>query len=122
MAGGWPAAVVLGLPVVALVVLLVWVVADAGRSRRLADLIRAARPASAGPQLPAALPKDWELPGLPAETGPGLRPEVLTHTQVEARIRYGLAQEWTQRRIGEFAGRSAATVHKAAKTALGAPS
>lgn len=47
VAGGWPAVVVLGLPVVALVVLLVWVAADAGRSRRLADLIRAARPASA---------------------------------------------------------------------------
>ena len=28
----------------------------------------------AAPRAPAVLPKDWELPGLPAEMKPGLRP------------------------------------------------
>ncbi|MET9915300.1 hypothetical protein ABZZ74_53340 [Streptomyces sp. NPDC006476] len=32
-----------------------------------------------------------------------------------ARIDYGLTQEWTQRRIGEFAGRSATVVNRRKK-------
>ncbi|MFG3158195.1 hypothetical protein ACGF7W_39855, partial [Streptomyces sp. NPDC048219] len=59
------------------------------------------QPAPAGPV------KDWDLPGLPADCAPGRAPELLTDAQVTARIDYGLTQEWTQRRIGEFAGRSA---------------
>ncbi|MFG2716577.1 hypothetical protein ACGFX2_39600 [Streptomyces goshikiensis] len=62
------------------------------------------------PQRPAA--KDWDQPGLPAELRPGVAPALLTEEQSRARIVYGLSQEWTQRRIGEFAGRSATTVNK----------
>ncbi|MEV8334433.1 DUF2637 domain-containing protein [Streptomyces niveus] len=69
----------------------------------------ALRPAVVG------LVRDWELPG---ECVPGRAPELLTDEQSRARIRYGLAQEWTQRRIGEFAGRSATTVNKV-KAAVG---
>lgn len=76
----------------------------------------AARPAK------AALPKDWELPDLPADCAPGRAPELLTDAQSRARIRYGLGRGWTQRRIGEFAGRSATTVNKMAKAALEAGS
>ncbi|MEV8107085.1 hypothetical protein [Streptomyces sp. NPDC088135] len=63
-------------------------------------------------QPPAGPVKDWDLPGLPAEVRPGIDPVMLTDEQSRARIRYGLSQEWTQRRIGEFAGRSATTVNK----------
>ncbi|SEB29568.1 hypothetical protein SAMN04490357_0016 [Streptomyces misionensis] len=56
--------------------------------------------------------RDWDLPGLPAECAPGRRPELLTDSQVTARLRYGYEQGWTQRRIGAFAGRAAGTVHK----------
>lgn len=66
----------------------------------------------ARPQLPAALPKDWELPDLPADCAPGRAPELLTDAQARARMDYGLSRGWTQRRIGEFAGRSATTVNK----------
>lgn len=55
---------------------------------------------------PARPTRDWDLPGLPADCAPGRKPELLTDAQVTARIDYGLTQEWTQRRIGEFAGRS----------------
>lgn len=62
---------------------------------------------------PAAGPvKDWDLPGLPKEAGPGLRPEVLTDAQSLARIRYGHENGWAQRRVAAFAGRSPSTVHK----------
>ncbi len=65
---------------------------------------------------PAAGPvKDWDLPGLPADCAPGRAPELLTDSQVTARIDYGLTQEWTQRRIGEFAGRSATVVNRRKK-------
>ncbi|MFI9630947.1 hypothetical protein, partial [Streptomyces sp. NPDC052042] len=50
--------------------------------------------------------RDWDLPGLPDACAPGRVPEYLTDAQVTARIDYGLTQGWTQRRIGEFAGRS----------------
>ncbi|MDQ0913727.1 hypothetical protein QFZ22_009799 [Streptomyces canus] len=59
--------------------------------------------------------KDWDLPGLPADCAPGRAPELLTDAQVTARIDYGLTQEWTQRRIGEFAGRSATVVNRRKK-------
>ncbi|MFE2562146.1 hypothetical protein ACFXGT_40325, partial [Streptomyces sp. NPDC059352] len=59
------------------------------------------------PAPPAGPVKDWDLPGLPAEVRPGVDPIMLTDPQVNARIDYGLTQGWTQRRIGEFAGRSA---------------
>jgi hypothetical protein len=114
MVGGWPAAVALGIPVVAVLVLLAWVIADGRRSRRLADLIQVFRTpaAPARSQFPAVFPKDWELPDLPADCAPGRAPELLTDTQARARMDYGLSREWTQRRIGEFAGRSATTVNK----------
>ncbi|MFF3558406.1 hypothetical protein ACFYXL_33895 [Streptomyces tsukubensis] len=65
---------------------------------------------------PAAGPvKDWDLPGLPADCAPGRAPELLTDAQVNARIDYGLTQEWTQRRTGEFAGRSATVVNRRKK-------
>ncbi|MFE2945240.1 hypothetical protein ACFXKG_40380 [Streptomyces sp. NPDC059255] len=64
------------------------------------------------PQCPATPPKDWEHDDIPTEAAPGIAPALLTDEQSRARIRYGLAQEWTQRRIGEFAGRSATTVNK----------
>lgn len=69
-------------------------------------------PAPAAPQRPAAPPKDWEREDLPADCAPGIAPALLTDQQSRARIRYGLAEGWTQRRIGEFAGRSATTVNK----------
>lgn len=46
-----------------------------------------------------------DLPGLPADCAPGTGSALLTDAQAHARIRYGLSQGWTQRRIGEFAGR-----------------
>jgi hypothetical protein len=52
---------------------------------------------------------------LPKETGPGLRPEVLTDAQALARIRYGHENGWAQRRVAAFAGRSPSTVHKLMK-------
>lgn len=61
--------------------------------------------------------KDWELPGLPADVRPGVASIMLTDEQSHIRIRYGLDQGWAQRRIGEFAGRSATTVNKVAKGA-----
>jgi hypothetical protein len=59
--------------------------------------------------------KDWDLPGLPADCAPGRAPELLTDAQVNARIDYGLTQEWAQLRIGEFAGRSATVVNRRKK-------
>jgi hypothetical protein len=57
--------------------------------------------------------KDWDMPGLPADCAPGRAPELLTDEQARARIVYGLSRTvWTQRRIGQFAGRSATTVNK----------
>lgn len=41
--GGWPALAVLAAPFAATLVLLAWVLADAGRSRRLTALVKAAR-------------------------------------------------------------------------------
>ncbi|TLQ38599.1 hypothetical protein [Streptomyces marianii] len=67
------------------------------------------------PATPAGPVKDWDLPGLPAEVRPGVDPVMLTDAQVTARIDYGLTQEWTQRRIGEFAGRSATVVNRRKK-------
>ncbi|MFJ5646406.1 hypothetical protein [Streptomyces sp. NPDC093223] len=65
------------------------------------------------PPRPATGPvKDWDRPGLPADCAPGRAPELLTDAQVTARMNYGLDQEWTQRRIGEFAGRSATVVNR----------
>ncbi|MEV6134315.1 hypothetical protein AB0M05_47260 [Streptomyces violaceusniger] len=64
------------------------------------------------PAPPAGPVKDWQLPGLPADCAPGRAPELLTDAQVTARMNYGLDQEWTQRRIGEFAGRSATVVNR----------
>ncbi|MFF2519518.1 hypothetical protein [Streptomyces sp. NPDC058086] len=69
--GGWPAAVVLGLPVVAVAALLVWVLVDTGRTRRMVDLIQAARtpvtqppPTSPGtPALPRANVRTRESSG-----------------------------------------------------------
>ncbi|WP_157968725.1 hypothetical protein [Streptomyces geranii] len=50
---------------------------------------------------------------MPVECAPGRAPELLTDVQARARIVYGLTRtDWTQRRIGEFAGRSATTVNK----------
>lgn len=64
-------------------------------------------------QQPAGPVKDWDLPGLPADCAPGRVPELLTEAQVRARIMYGLARtDWTQRRIGVFAGRSATVVNR----------
>ncbi|GBF63544.1 hypothetical protein TMEN_6171 [Trichophyton mentagrophytes] len=64
-------------------------------------------PAPAGPG------KDWDLPDLPADCAPGRVPDLLTDEQARARIVYGLLRtDWTQRRIGAFAGRSATTVNK----------
>ncbi|GAA2268233.1 hypothetical protein GCM10010232_70760 [Streptomyces amakusaensis] len=63
--------------------------------------------------VPAAGPvKDWDLPGLPADCAPGRKPDLLTETQAHARIRYGHANGWAQRRVATFAGRSPSTVHK----------
>ncbi|WP_107489508.1 DUF2637 domain-containing protein [Streptomyces sp. rh34] len=69
------------------------------------------------PKPPAGPVKDWELPGLPTDVRPGVAPIMLTDEQSHIRIRYGLDQGWSQRRIGEFAGRSATTVNKVAKGA-----
>ncbi|MGW6648218.1 hypothetical protein ACWF80_38025, partial [Streptomyces iakyrus] len=66
-------------------------------------------------QQPAGPVKDWDLPDLPADCAPGRAPELLTDTQVTARIDYGITQEWTQRRVGEFAGRSATVVNRRKK-------
>ncbi|MEW1854654.1 DUF2637 domain-containing protein [Streptomyces albidoflavus] len=66
----------------------------------------------AAPARPLA---DWERPELPAECIPGRRPVLLTDEQVTARIAYGVSRGWTQRRIGEFAGRSAAVVNRRKK-------
>ncbi|MCA1224068.1 hypothetical protein [Streptomyces sp. 8L] len=61
---------------------------------------------------PEATAKDWELPWLPADCAPGTEPLLLTDAQAAARLRYGYEQGWAQRRIGAFAGRAPATVHK----------
>ena len=54
----------------------------------------------------------WGLPDLPADCAPGRAPELFTDEQAHARIVYGLTRtDWTQRRIGQFAGRSATTVN-----------
>ncbi|NEA15550.1 hypothetical protein [Streptomyces halstedii] len=78
-----------------------------------------AGPTTAGPGAapPAGLPlprsaQDWDDPGLPADCAPGRLPGLLTVAQVHARIDYGLAQGWTQRRIGTFAGCSATVVNR----------
>ncbi|MEU1276541.1 hypothetical protein [Streptomyces sp. NPDC005799] len=67
------------------------------------------------PAPPAGPVKDWNLPGLPETCAPGSAPVLLTEVQVAARIGYGLTLEWTQRRIGEFAGRSATVVNRRKK-------
>nr|WP_031942413.1 helix-turn-helix domain-containing protein [Streptomyces rochei]BAP15802.1 hypothetical protein [Streptomyces rochei] len=67
------------------------------------------------PTAPTGPVKDWDLPGLPADCAPGRAPELLTDAQVNARIDHGLAQGWTQRRVGEFAGRSATVVNRRKK-------
>ncbi len=64
------------------------------------------------PTKPAGPVKDWDLPGLPADCAPGRTPELLTDAQVVARMTYGITQGWTQRRTGEFAGRSATVVNR----------
>ncbi|RPK78694.1 hypothetical protein EES47_30165 [Streptomyces sp. ADI98-12] len=64
---------------------------------------------------PARPLADWERPELPAECVPGRRPVLLTDDQVTARIAYGISQGWSQRRIGEFAGRSATAVNRRKK-------
>ncbi|MFE2718887.1 hypothetical protein ACFXKI_45025 [Streptomyces mirabilis] len=65
------------------------------------------------PELPAVPVKDWELPELPAGCAPGRVPKLLTDEQARARIVYGLTRtDWTQRRIGAFAGRSATVVNR----------
>ncbi|MEV6463054.1 hypothetical protein AB0M66_31055 [Streptomyces albidoflavus] len=64
---------------------------------------------------PARPLADWERPELPAECAPGRRPVLLTDDQVTARIAYGISQGWSQRRIGEFAGRSATVVNRRKK-------
>lgn len=56
--------------------------------------------------------KDWDLPGLPADCAPGREPALLTDSQAHARIGYGHANGWAQRRVATFAGRSPSTVHK----------
>ncbi|MEU2856721.1 helix-turn-helix domain-containing protein [Streptomyces syringium] len=66
-------------------------------------------------QPPAGPVADWDLPGLPHDCAPGRRPELLTDTQAHARIRYGHAIGWSQRRVAAFAGRSPSTVHKHVK-------
>lgn len=73
------------------------------------------RPAPQPAPAPAGPVKDWDLPGLPADCAPGRAPKLLTDAQVTARIDYGLTQGWTQRRIGEFAGRSATVVNRRKK-------
>ncbi|MFE4177522.1 hypothetical protein ACFRR7_36720 [Streptomyces sp. NPDC056909] len=70
-------------------------------------------PQSAFPQPRGA--RAWDDPALPADCAPGLAPDLLTDAQANARILYGLARGWTQRRVGEFAGRSATTVNKIKK-------
>lgn len=70
------------------------------------------KPAPAAGPAPAAPVDDWDLPGLPADCAPGRTPELLTDAQAHARIRYGYAQGWAQRRVAAFAGRSPSTVHK----------
>lgn len=68
------------------------------------------------PQAAPARPlADWERPELPAECAPGRRPVLLADDQVTARIAYGISQGWSQRRIGEFAGRSATVVNRRKK-------
>ncbi|MFJ5851250.1 hypothetical protein [Streptomyces sp. NPDC092903] len=56
--------------------------------------------------------QDWDQPGLPADCAPGRAPGLLTDAQAHARMDYGLAQGWTQRRTGAFAGRSATVVNR----------
>lgn len=82
-----------------------------GPARVTARLDHQEQPPTA-PQRPAGPVKDWDLPGLPTEVRPGVDPVMLTDEQSRTRIRYGLNQGWTQRRTGEFAGRSATTVNK----------
>lgn len=86
-----------------------------GRAVSPGSVARYLREASAAqsPQLPPA--RDWHLPSLPADCAPGRAPQLLTDTQAHARIRYGISQGWTQRRIGEFAGRSATVVNRVSK-------
>ncbi|MFD9684075.1 hypothetical protein ACFWAD_29685 [Rhodococcus sp. NPDC059969] len=72
------------------------------------------------PQHPPAPPAprasdDWEKLNLPPQCAPHMAPALLTEEQAQARIAYGLALGWTQRRIAQFAGKSAATVNKANK-------
>ncbi|MFD6783557.1 helix-turn-helix domain-containing protein [Streptomyces diastaticus] len=67
-------------------------------------------PAQPQPEQP-----DWDRPNLPADCAPGIKPVLLTDTQAHARIHYGLSQGWTQRRTGEFAGRSAAVVNRVSR-------
>ncbi|MFD9684077.1 hypothetical protein ACFWAD_29695 [Rhodococcus sp. NPDC059969] len=63
-------------------------------------------------QQPAGPVKDWDIPGLPADCAPGQKPDLLTDNQAHARIRYGHANGWAQRRVATFAGRSPSTIHK----------
>jgi len=53
LAGGWLAVAALALPVAAALALLAWVLADCGRTQRMADLIQAAR-APQSPEIPPA--------------------------------------------------------------------
>jgi hypothetical protein len=50
------------------------------------ELLPAATQVTARPQLPAVLPKDWDLSDLTVECAPGRVPELLTDTQSRARI------------------------------------
>jgi hypothetical protein len=56
--GGWPVAVLLAVPVAAVLILLAWVLADTGRTRRLVGLIKAVRtpPAQAVAAIAPAAP------------------------------------------------------------------
>lgn len=75
-----------------------------------------AKPATDPDERPAPVPagpvKDWDLPGIPSDCAPGRAPELLNDAQAHARIRYGHANGWAQRRVATFAGRSPSTVHK----------
>ncbi|MFJ1610452.1 hypothetical protein ACIOHS_45190 [Streptomyces sp. NPDC088253] len=84
-----------------------------GRSARVTARVDDNERQEQQPELPATPVKDWELPELPADCAPGRVPDLLTDEQARARVVYGLTRtDWTQRRIGEFAGRSATTVNK----------
>ncbi|MGW7673780.1 helix-turn-helix domain-containing protein [Streptomyces sp. NPDC054775] len=74
-----------------------------------------ARSAPAPADIPAQAAPDWQAPGLPADCASGTEPHLLTDPHAHARIKYGLSQGWTQRRIGEFAGRSATVVNRVSK-------